>query len=105
MSSAVPQQASASAASQTQTQTQAPVRPGAELPPTLTLRGETRRVQREGIRWASDVIDNEGMGKKSSKGESFICSAVGRAGLRFSWAKNDATCWPGDASPFVRLPS
>jgi protein phosphatase 1 regulatory subunit 11 len=32
----------------------------------LRLRGEAASSRR--IRWAEDVIDNEGMGKKSSKG-------------------------------------
>ncbi|KAI9877906.1 MAG: hypothetical protein M1830_002461 [Pleopsidium flavum] len=35
---------------------------------TLRLRGEPAEHRR--IRWAEDVIDNEGMGKKTSKGES-----------------------------------
>ena len=29
-------------------------------------------TERRRIQWAEDVIDNEGMGKKSSKGKSFI---------------------------------
>lgn len=33
---------------------------------TLRLRGEPMEDRR--IRWAEDVIDNEGMGKKTSKG-------------------------------------
>ena len=32
----------------------------------LRLRGE--HVPRQGIRWAEDVVDNEGLGRKSSKG-------------------------------------
>jgi protein phosphatase 1 regulatory subunit 11 len=35
--------------------------------PTLVLRAESTQQQRH-IQWAEDVIDNEGMGKKSSKG-------------------------------------
>jgi protein phosphatase 1 regulatory subunit 11 len=35
--------------------------------PTLVLRAESTEEQRH-IQWAEDVIDNEGMGKKSSKG-------------------------------------
>jgi hypothetical protein len=42
----------------------------------LHLRGATREEEREqegeserrGITWAEDVVDNEGMGRKSSKG-------------------------------------
>jgi protein phosphatase 1 regulatory subunit 11 len=41
----------------------------------LHLRGATREEEaevegeRRSIRWAEDVVDNEGLGKKSSKGE------------------------------------
>lgn len=44
----------------------------------LHLRGATmqqeaeQEVERRSITWAEDVVDNEGMGKKSSKG---LCSA------------------------------
>ena len=38
--------------------------------PTLRLRAETSDGRR--IQWAEDVIDNEGMGKKSSKGASCV---------------------------------
>lgn len=34
---------------------------------TLRLRAEP--APRRGIRWAEDVVDNEGLGRKSSKGE------------------------------------
>ncbi|KAI9849346.1 MAG: hypothetical protein M1837_004806 [Sclerophora amabilis] len=34
---------------------------------TLRLRGASRADQQRGIRWAEDVVDNEGMGKKKSK--------------------------------------
>ncbi|KAF2227245.1 hypothetical protein BDZ85DRAFT_253962 [Elsinoe ampelina] len=36
--------------------------------PTLRLRAESDAGQARHIQWAEDVIDNEGMGKKSSKG-------------------------------------
>ncbi|KAI5204100.1 hypothetical protein AUEXF2481DRAFT_8169 [Aureobasidium subglaciale EXF-2481] len=36
-------------------------------PTTLRLRAEAEPSERRGIQWAEDVIDNEGMGKKSSK--------------------------------------
>lgn len=36
--------------------------------PSGTLRLRAEPVQRRHIQWAEDVIDNEGMGKKSSKG-------------------------------------
>ncbi|MCJ1425067.1 hypothetical protein MMC29_002955 [Sticta canariensis] len=35
--------------------------------PTLTLRLRGMPAERRHIRWASDVIDNEGLGRKSSK--------------------------------------
>jgi protein phosphatase 1 regulatory subunit 11 len=45
----------------------------------LHLRGATmqqeaeQEVERRSITWAEDVVDNEGMGRKSSKG---LCSAL-----------------------------
>ena len=67
-----------------QTQMQTPAQGGAGPAVTtsaprqavLHLRGATReeereeQVERRGISWAQDVVDNEGMGKKSSKGLS-----------------------------------
>jgi protein phosphatase 1 regulatory subunit 11 len=51
-------------ASQTQTQTQTSTQP-----PTLVLRAtETEPDEQRHIQWADDVVDNEGMGRKSSKG-------------------------------------
>jgi hypothetical protein len=47
------------------------------LPGTLRLRGEDapsvspEPSSSRRIRWSEDVVDNEGMGKKSSKGESY----------------------------------
>jgi hypothetical protein len=43
-------------------------------PTTLRLRAEPGSSERRGIQWAEDVIDNEGMGKKSSKGTSLSVS-------------------------------
>lgn len=43
---------------------------GPSAPPTLRLRAEETPPQPEPsqhVRWAEDVVDNEGMGKKSSK--------------------------------------
>lgn len=44
------------------------------LPATLRLRGDETPTTTENsptprIRWSEDVVDNEGMGKKSSKGD------------------------------------
>lgn len=52
------------------TQTQQVANPAAavrELPPVLTLRGAPLE-DRPCVRWAEDVVDNEGLGRKSSKG-------------------------------------
>jgi protein phosphatase 1 regulatory subunit 11 len=71
-----------------QTQMQNPAQGGGRASPAITapaprqavlhLRGATREEERErgqegeserrGISWAEDVVDNEGMGRKSSKG-------------------------------------
>lgn len=40
--------------------------------PSGVLRLRAEPTERRRIQWAEDVIDNEGMGKKSSKGKSFI---------------------------------
>lgn len=53
---------SASTQVQTETSTAGPSQLG-----TLRLRAASSNRQR--VQWADDVIDNEGMGKKSSKGE------------------------------------
>lgn len=50
---------------QTQTQTQTPAE-APEIRPILVLRAEGAETRH--IQWAEDVVDNEGMGKKSSKG-------------------------------------
>jgi protein phosphatase 1 regulatory subunit 11 len=58
----------ASSASRTQTQTQA--EPSVSLPTSGTLRLRAASIspsEERHIQWAEDVIDNEGMGKKSSK--------------------------------------
>lgn len=39
---------------------------------TLVLRGAEREEERRHIQWAEDVVDNEGMGKKSSKGTFYV---------------------------------
>ena len=44
-------------------------------PTTLRLRAEAEPSEGRRIQWAEDVIDNEGMGKKSSKG-MFPCNVV-----------------------------
>ena len=59
--------------STTQTVTVAPSRI-TTAQPTLRLRGQVRGPEERtenarGIRWAEDVVDNEGLGRKSSKGE------------------------------------
>lgn len=44
-------------------------------PPSGTLRLRAEPAEERHIQWAEDVIDNEDMGKKSSKGTS-LCSAL-----------------------------
>ena len=61
---------SASIPSQTQTQTVAPPNPLIAAPPiTLRLRATAGPNEDRRIRWAEDVVDNEGLGRKKSKGE------------------------------------
>ncbi|KAF1964402.1 hypothetical protein BU23DRAFT_492831 [Bimuria novae-zelandiae CBS 107.79] len=57
------QTAPAASGSQTQTNTQ----PTLRLPTSGTLRLRATPAERRHIQWAEDVVDNEGMGKKSSK--------------------------------------
>lgn len=46
--------------------------------PSGTLRLRAQPAERRHIQWAEDVVDNEGMGKKSSKGESSSRDTVRR---------------------------
>lgn len=56
--------------SQTTTQTSEPeIRE--EPPRILRLRG-AHAANRRGVQWAEDVVDNEGLGRKSSKGKSLL---------------------------------
>lgn len=54
-------------ASQTTTQTNAQPGLRTETPRTLRLRG-ANQGERRSVQWAEDVVDNEGLGRKSSKG-------------------------------------
>jgi protein phosphatase 1 regulatory subunit 11 len=67
---------SAMAATASQTQTQAP--PLVQVrQPVLRLRGaETGVRSKKRIQWAEDVIDNEGLGRKSSKGIDYPSSCL-----------------------------
>lgn len=58
------------ATSQTTTE---PSQPETQEQPTriLRLRGHHTSTGRS-VQWAEDVVDNEGLGRKSSKGNSFI---------------------------------
>ncbi|MCJ1355388.1 MAG: Type 1 phosphatases regulator ypi1 [Icmadophila ericetorum] len=53
--------------STTQTETRDLLISQRPLAPALTLRLRGEGAPRRGIRWAEDVIDNEGLGRKSSK--------------------------------------
>ena len=80
-------QGAGSRGGQTQVQRSTPSTTTTAPPPlqaVLRLRGAATDVERgdgEGserrrIQWAEDVIDNEGMGKKKSKGMIFISSSL-----------------------------
>ncbi|KAL7275972.1 Type 1 phosphatases regulator ypi1 [Rhizina undulata] len=68
-------------ASATQTQTSSPTAQGPTSPvvsriPAGTLRLRGGPIQDRRVRWGADVVDNEGMGKKKSKGTLalvFLC--------------------------------
>jgi hypothetical protein len=64
--------AQGSMGSQTQTQTCTPVESGGEEETTvvLRLRGAHEPQARARVQWAEDVVDNEDLGRKSSKGMS-----------------------------------
>ena len=64
--------AQGSMGSQTQTETNTPADSGGEGGPTavLRLRGAPEPMARARVQWAEDVVDNEGLGRKSSKGMS-----------------------------------
>jgi len=40
---------------------------GSSAPDRVTLRLVPRRPQRKGVRWTNETVDNEGLGRKSSK--------------------------------------
>ena len=71
--------AQGSMGSQTQTQTNTPTDSGGEGRAVLRLRGAHGPRTRRSIHWAEDVVDNEGLGRKSSKGtyESPHLAALG----------------------------
>ena len=60
--------AQGSMGSQTQTQTSTPIGTGPNTTAVLRLRGAHEPGTRRQIHWAEDVVDNEGLGRKSSKG-------------------------------------
>lgn len=73
--------ASSAIPSQTQTETAAPPDPRNAIPAgTLRIRATAAPNDDRRIRWAEDVVDNEGMGKKKSKGR-FEAEAV--SGIEF----------------------
>jgi protein phosphatase 1 regulatory subunit 11 len=64
--------AQGSMGSQTQTETNTPADSGGEGETTavLRLRGAPEPMARARVQWAEDVVDNEGLRRKSSKGMS-----------------------------------
>jgi protein phosphatase 1 regulatory subunit 11 len=65
---------STTAGSSTTTLEQSTILPIRQANPTLVLRAEPLEQRR--IQWAEDVVDNEGMGKKSSKGMDISASMM-----------------------------
>ena len=63
--------------SQTATAVQTPQREEETPPIVLQLQAVSRQEERR-VTWDSEVVDNENMGKKSSKGESFACVLLRR---------------------------
>ena len=57
------------------------------IPPTLTLRLRAPSVESRRIHWAEDVIDNEGLGRKKSKGVSLSHSSSILLSLLFFFLK------------------
>lgn len=89
------QTAEPSAGSQTQTEA-----PAAQAAPILRLRGEHTARPGPRVQWDESVVDNEGMGKKSSKGEfgfygSFLFSLMSERQLlseKLGHANDDDHC-------------
>jgi hypothetical protein len=61
------QSAAPATTTQTTTQTSPAQQPTTQAPRTLRLRGRHTSTGRS-VQWAEDVVDNEGLGRKSSKG-------------------------------------
>ena len=91
--------------SQTQTQTSIPAEADVEQTAVLRLRGEHEPGTTRTIHWAEDVVDNEGLGRKSSKGTyvrpyvSMYEVASSKPGVREPCMQGSARVkWRGDAS-------
>lgn len=72
-----------------------PSRPSAVVPPTgvLKLRGGTGRKAK--VVWSEEVVDNEGMGRKKSKSESWrqVSSGWARNGQSTGQERGRVTLW------------
>lgn len=67
------------APSQTTTETGGSTQPEtAPAPRILRLRGRHAPSDRS-VQWAEDVVDNEGLGRKSSKGTVYSCRSQSRS--------------------------
>ncbi|KAH8687767.1 hypothetical protein BGZ60DRAFT_394415 [Tricladium varicosporioides] len=54
--------------STTSLSSETPITTTTSTQPVLHLRGAGREARRTRIQWAEDVVDNEGLGRKKSKG-------------------------------------
>lgn len=96
--------------STTQTVTVAPTRTTTQQP-TLRLRGEVggpeeRTEQGRRIQWAEDVVDNEGLGRKSSKGELHLAPGLLPASYHSSGPAPDeakARGWKSSANSITSM--
>ena len=82
------------AAPATATQTQTGAVPRQRIAGTLRLRGEPSQPRRR-IQWADDVVDNEGLGRKKSKG-TCIRSTINLTPRRMLTISNQSAAYTTD---------
>lgn len=85
-----PHSSNSSAGAQTQVETVDPLPHPRSAFTTVTLRLRGVPAERRHIRWATDVIDNEGLGRKSSK-RMFFSGSGGCVGDRLHGEKRSLT--------------
>ncbi|KAJ5151798.1 Type 1 phosphatases regulator ypi1 [Penicillium capsulatum] len=82
--------------------------PTVRLPRTLRLRGDETPGTNEPsparhIRWSEDVVDNEGMGKKSSKGDLFSCAVSTTKPVQWAKVARNPSLTPVHPTPRVTM--